>query len=218
MLMASLSLTILVTSIIHIRAEYKGPQVQKYLFKPLTTGLIILLAILANAEVASPYKPLIIIGLLFSLSGDIFLMLPSDRFIAGLISFLIAHLLYISAFVIDAGFASALWAIPFFAYGLAIYSLLAPHVGRMKVPVIVYMLVISTMAWQAAGRWHGGSGGQMNGQTQTLLAFAGAILFVISDSVLALNRFRKPFRIARAATMSTYYAAQWLIALSIGPM
>lgn len=212
MLAAGLSIVVLITAVIHIRAEIKEIPLQKYVFKPLTTSLIILIAILTTAEVAAPYKLLIVIGLLFSLAGDIFLMLPSDRFIPGLISFLIAHLLYIGAFTGDSGVASAVWAIPFFVYGGAIYLTLAHHLGKMRIPVIVYMLVISTMAWQAAGRW------DEIGQTRSLMAFGGAVLFVISDSVLALNRFKQPFRFARALTMATYYSAQWLIALSIGPL
>jgi len=212
MLVGFLSLLILISGVIHVRAEYKGPPLQKYIFKPLTTSLIILIAILTRAEVASPYKILIVTGLLFSLAGDIFLMLPSDRFIAGLISFLTAHLFYIVAFVVDSGLASALWAVPFLVYGASIFYLLAPHVGKMRIPVIVYILVISFMAWQATGRWY-----EIRGE-RTFLAFIGAALFVTSDSVLALNRFRKPFAPARALTMSTYYTAQWLIALSIGPL
>jgi uncharacterized membrane protein YhhN len=80
----------------------------------------------------------------------------------------------------------------------------------MRVPVIIYMIAILLMAWQAAGRWI------ETPQIGPLLAFAGASLFVISDTVLALNRFRRPFKLARVLTMGTYYPAQMLIALSIG--
>ncbi len=156
-----------------------------------------------------PYQGLIIAGLIFSLAGDVFLMLPSDQFIAGLVSFLIAHIFYILAFVLDAGGAAVWWILPFLLYGAIIYSYLAPHVGKLRLPVIIYMLAILVMAWQALGRWL--ALGDMGG----LLAFAGALLFVVSDSILALNRFRQPFRLARTLTMSTYYTAQWLIALSI---
>lgn len=210
MLNGFLTIGALITAVIHVRAEYKGPPIQKYIFKPLTTSLIILIALLADpAGVVASYKFLIIAGLLFSLAGDIFLMLPTDRFIAGLVSFLIAHLFYIAAFISDTGVATAWWLLPFLVYGAVIYTRLAPHLGRLKVPVIIYMIAILVMAWQAAGRW------SATPESGRLVAFGGAVLFVISDSVLAWNRFRKPFRAARALTMGTYYTAQWLIALSI---
>ncbi len=211
MLNGLLTVAALITAVIHVRAEYTGPPLQKYIFKPLTTSLIILIALLAEpAGVVAPYKPLIVAGLLFSLAGDVFLMLPSDRFIAGLVSFLMAHLLYIAAFIADAGTAAAWWLLPLLAYGAVVYAYLAPHLGKMKLPVITYMVAILGMAWQAAGRWSAAP------ESGRLAAFIGAVLFVISDSVLAWNRFRTPFRAARALTMGTYYAAQWLIAMSVG--
>jgi uncharacterized membrane protein YhhN len=210
MITVPLTLLALISAVIHIRAENQGPPIQKYIFKPLTTTLIILIALLAQNGGSGPYQYLIVAGLLFSLAGDIFLMLPSDRFIAGLISFLIAHIFYIVAFVSDTGVAPVWGLVPFLVYGAIIYSFLAPHVGKLRVPVIIYMLAILVMAWQALGRW------LTLDDTFALLALIGAVLFVVSDSILALNRFRQPFRLARTLTMATYYSAQWLIALSIG--
>ncbi len=77
-------------------------------------------------------------------------------------------------------------------------------------PVVVYMVVILVMAWQAWERWH------QTGQSAALLAFLGAVLFLISDSALAVNRFRGGYKSAQALTLSTYFAAQWLIARSVG--
>ena len=65
------------------------------------------------------------------------------------------------------------------------------------------------MGWRAYEGW------VQTGQGAALLAFFGALLFIVSDSVLAINRFRGDFEIARALSLSTYFAAQWLIALSI---
>ena len=176
----------------------------------MTTILIIVIALLGKGEVTALYKTLILVGLIFCLGGDIFLMLPERYFIAGLVSFLIGHLFYIAAFVTDTGFSLSWWGIPLLIYGIFIYGLLAPHLGQMRLPVILYVLVILVMAWQALGRWadiHTGG---------ALMAAVGAILFVASDSILALNRFRKPFRTGRALTLVTYYSAQWFIALSVG--
>jgi uncharacterized membrane protein YhhN len=204
-------LTILaaVSAALHISAEYRGPRRNVYIFKPLTVSFITLIALQSEASL---YKNLIVAGLLFSLAGDIFLMLPSDRFIAGLFSFLIAHLFYIAAFTLDgARRFSVVAALLLLTYGGVMLGLLFPHLGKMKAPVMVYMLVILLMVWQAWNRWLGGSGDGAG----SLPALAGASLFAASDSALALNRFRRPFKSARLLILTTYFVAQWLFALSV---
>jgi uncharacterized membrane protein YhhN len=191
-----------------IFAEYRGPRRNVYIFKPLTVAFIIAIALQSQPSL---YKHLILAGLLCSLAGDIFLMLPSDRFIEGLISFLIAHLFYIAAFTIDGGGEefSLLSAIALLIYGGVMLRLLFPTLGKMKLPVIVYMLVILLMVWQASNR-------AINIETGgKFAALAGACLFAASDSVLALNRFRRKFQSSQFLILTTYFAAQWLIALSV---
>lgn len=205
-----LSLLALISGVLHIRAEYFGPQKQIYLFKPLTMVCIILMALSINPPISDTYKIIILIGLLFSIGGDIFLMLPQDRFILGLVSFLIAHIFYIVAFAVEGDMPIVLWiAIPLLIFGGGMLAILMPSLGEMKVPVIVYMLVILTMGWMAIGRW------LATEQVGSFLAAAGATLFMISDATLAYNRFKKAFHLAELIILGTYFAAQWLIALSI---
>ena len=209
MLMVILTLLALFSASLHIRAEYYGPQYHIYLFKPLTMVFILLIAVQAGKPDTALYKYAIIAGLICSLAGDVFLMLPSDRFVAGLVSFLIAHLFYIAAFTSGRGFGFSWRLLPCVIYGIVIFSILSPSLGKMKLPVLVYMMVILVMAWQAWERW------SQTGQSATLLAFLGAVLFLISDSALAINRFREGYKSAQALILSTYFAAQWLIALSV---
>ncbi len=209
--MTTLILTILATisALIHLWAEYQGPAIQIYIFKPLTMVFIIMIAVLAKSPPSSRYKYAIIAGLLFSLVGDIFLMLPMDLFIAGLVSFLIAQLIYIYAF--RSGRSSQfkfLTILPFVLYGAFMYIILLPGLNGMEIPVAAYIVVILVMAWQAWDQW------RHVRARWALLAFIGAVLFVISDNILALNRFGEPFIAARALTLSTYYSAQWLISNS----
>jgi len=202
-------LLVIVAAFIHIRAEYRGPQQHIYIFKPLTMVFILLIAVLGQA--AAPfYKYMIITGLVFSLAGDIFLMLPSDRFVPGLVAFLIAHLFYSAAFASEV--SALIWwpAIPLVIFGIIIYLILAPALGKLKVPVLIYVVVILAMAWLAWERWS-----QMR-QSGALLAAAGAVLFVISDTILAIHRFRGAFKSAHALNLITYFAAQCLIASSVG--
>ncbi|OQY20962.1 MAG: lysoplasmalogenase [Chloroflexi bacterium] len=203
-----LTLLAIFSAFTHIRAEYRGPRQRIYIFKPLTMVFILLIAILG--QVALPfYKYMIITGLLFSLAGDVFLMLPSDRFVAGLVAFLIAHLFYIAAFVSEIN--ALMWwpLIPLVIYGIVIHTVLAPSLGKLKLPVMVYMMIILIMTWLAWERC------AQTGQSGALLAPIGAALFVISDTILAINRFRGTFKPARALNLTTYFVAQWLIASSV---
>ncbi|HXG94479.1 MAG TPA: lysoplasmalogenase [Blastocatellia bacterium] len=210
MLNALLTILAAASATLEILAVYRGPVAAVYVFKPLTMVLIILIAVFAREPEYAAYRGLIVLGLCFSLVGDIFLMLPGDLFVPGLLSFLIAHLFYTFGFVYMTGrISSLLYTTPFLLYGGVMMWILLPHVGGfMKLPVMVYMIVILAMAWQAFNRWI------VTRQKGSLLASIGAILFVASDSILAINRFAKPFPEAPSLILSTYFAAQWLIAIS----
>lgn len=91
-----LSPLILVAAALAVRADYRGPPWHHYLGKPLATTLIFVLAWSRAPDATRSYALAILLGLLCSLAGDIFLMLPGDRFIPGLVSFLLAHLAYIT--------------------------------------------------------------------------------------------------------------------------
>ncbi|MCC6928994.1 MAG: lysoplasmalogenase [Gemmatimonadaceae bacterium] len=204
-----LSVALLVTVALLLRAEYAPVPAQVYLFKPLATILVIALAFPAARDGGDRYAQLVAMGLLFSLAGDVFLMLPRDRFIAGLVSFLVAHLCYIGAFTRDGGFSRQLTtALPLVAIGAVLLSLLWPFLGPLRLPVLVYMLVILTMAWQALER------SRLDAHDGAWWAAVGAVLFVASDAALALVRFRADFTGSRAFVLGTYYLAQWMIATS----
>lgn len=206
-----LSLGIFVSAILAVWFGYRQPQGGFYFFKPLTMILIILIPVLGK-EGDTLYKVLILGGLIFSLLGDIFLMLPRDRFLAGLASFLIAHLCYGAGFLLDQDFLVFRAILPFIGLaGLAMW-VLRDGLGKWKIPAYAYTGVISTMGWLALSRWISG------GQIEYLLALLGAGLFMLSDLILSLNRFKVAFKSARALNLFTYYAGQWLIALSVvGP-
>lgn len=205
-----LSLLVLMSVVLLLRAEFANARSQIYIFKPLTTILIMLVALTAAEPRGAFYQYAIVVGLVFSLAGDILLVLPSDRFIPGLVSFLLAQIAYIVAFVPGTQWLSTFWSpLPFVVYAVVLLSVLLPHTGKMRAPVLMYGVVIVTMAWRAGERWL-----QLPGSS-TLFAFVGAALFVLSDSSLAVNRFVTKYRGERLITLGLYYAAQWLIALSV---
>ncbi|HEY0005038.1 MAG TPA: lysoplasmalogenase, partial [Pyrinomonadaceae bacterium] len=132
------------------------------------------------------------------------------RFLAGLLSFLLAHLCYITAFTLDgARLFSWRLLIPFLIYGGIMLRILFPHLGKMKGPVLLYLMVILLMGWQAGNRWLSGT------QAASSWAFQGALLFIASDSLLAVNRFKTRLERGQALVMSTYFLAQLMIAMSV---
>ncbi len=210
--LVALSAAAAASAALALRGHYAGPsRTLVYVFKPLTTLLILAIALRPASAATGHYAGAVAFGLVFSLAGDVFLMLPRDRFREGLASFLAAHVCYIAAFTSGTGFvADPVPTVTFGALGLLLLRLLWPGVsGRLRIPVVLYVVVILTMAVQATGRVlriH---------DVSSLLAAAGAALFVVSDALLAWDRFRISFRSSRAAVLSTYFLAQWLIALSV---
>lgn len=204
--MLTISILILLSAALHICAEYANRRRLIYIFKPLTTTLILLICV---TRASTGYAAFILAGLLCSLAGDILLMLPNDRFIPGLLSFLGAHLCYIAAFTVGSGFQVSFLLLVPAAFGVALFIKLLPHIAMpLKIPVSIYMLVILTMFWQALEQ----AGLAVN--LHTILMLGGAALFTISDSALAFNRFVTPFRHAPLIVLGTYYAAQWCLASS----
>jgi len=172
--------------------------------------VFIIMLVVFGSTALPHYRNLIIVGLVFSMAGDVFLMLPSDRFVAGLIAFLIAHLFYIVAFVSKINILIGWPLISLITYGIVVYLGLSSYLGKMKVPVVIYIVVILVMAWFAWEWW------AQAGTNTSLLAFSGALLFVISDTILAVNRFRRKFKLARVLNLSTYFTAQLFISSSAG--
>jgi uncharacterized membrane protein YhhN len=206
-----LTILALVSAVITIWIEMADAGAIIYIFKPLTTILILLIAATGQAPPSAAYQRTIVVGLVFSLIGDVLLVLPGDLFLPGLVSFLVAQICYTIAFVRVGGFYRSLLAfVPFLALGLVMIAIYWPNLDGLTGPVFIYMMAILIMAWQALGQW------RQTGERRALLAFVGALFFVASDATLALNRFGYPFASSPVVVLGTYYLGQWLIALSAG--
>ncbi len=183
-----------------------------FIAKPLLIPSLMLLLFFTASPVAG--KKLLLVALFFSWMGDVFLLFEASNknfFIFGLASFLTTHICYIIFFLrISSPQMSLLLRQPLLlllvpAYGLALVWLLFPHLGELKLPVMVYAAVICTMLLcslhvfkkinSPANRWY----------------VLGASAFVLSDSLLAVNKFYQPFAFAGVLIMITYCAAQYCI-------
>ena len=160
------------------------------------------------------YAHMIGIGLFLSSFGDIFLELDDDYgwdlFIPGLVSFLLAHLCYIAAFRGHLQSASYYFSLPlvFVYYGVVMSQLLPRVEMALRIPVAVYGLAISAMAFLSLNRYFSSD----QHPTSKLLSLLGSLSFVASDTVLAFNKFHTPIDNAKLIVMITYYLGQVLIA------
>ncbi len=202
---------LIVSALACILGEYLDLRTLVYVAKPLATIAVILIAARSTHPVSGRYKALITAGLVCSLAGDVFLMLPGDQFVAGLSSFLVAHLLYITAFVRHGGGLRDPKAALVFAIGIVMLAVLWPTLGALRIPVTIYVVVIATMAWQAIARW------RLLGTADARLAAVGAMSFLVSDASLAFGRFRGELPGSTVLVLATYWFAQWCIARSVTP-
>jgi alkenylglycerophosphocholine hydrolase len=215
MITIALSVAAAVSGALAIAADWEERRHRAFfVLKPLTTLLII--AVAASLSVQGPYAQAVLVALALSLCGDVFLMYgdgarASDRaFIAGLVSFLLAHVAFVFAFALELR-APALpgWLAAVVFYAVALLFVLLPRAGRLKLPVLVYCLVLAAMVFAAAARhasFH---------DTDALRAVLGALLFLVSDSLLGIRRFVGRYRAAQALILSTYWSAIGLIAWSV---
>jgi uncharacterized membrane protein YhhN len=182
------------------------------IFKPLIIPVLIGYFDSQIKSITTGIAKWVLLALIFSLAGDVLLMFQAKKeifFLLGLASFLIAHIFYIVFFHhvrIRENVKSNPWLLVIVVvYYAALISWLSPFLGEMKLPVRIYGIVISIMFMlamhmlsiknKAAGSW----------------MMWGALLFVISDSVLAINKFYQPFEAANVIIMLTYGLAQLFI-------
>lgn len=184
------------------------------LFKPLALLLAIVYVVQRNRATKAParFDLLLLAGLACSLVGDCFLMLPGF-FIPGLVSFLVAHLFYIAMFKQGVPWLPNTRALlATLGVGGAMYGFLFASLDPvLKGAVAAYVIVIALMAAQAIGR------ATWLRDKASVAAAIGACFFMMSDSLLATNKFALQFPMAQFLVLATYYVAQILIARNARP-
>jgi uncharacterized membrane protein YhhN len=189
-------------------AVARGSKPVEYLCKPGTLAALVGVA-LALDPAESDVRAWFVLALALSLAGDVFLMLPRDLFVAGLTSFLLAHLAYVVGLDLHGGSAGglALAAVPVAVVGAVLATRILRAVvagGRRELigPLVAYLLVISAMVTSALA-------------SGSIWAAVGAVLFFGSDALIAETRFVRPHRGARVAIMVTYHLGQAGLVLSL---
>lgn len=181
------------------------------LFKPLTTLLIIAYA-WPRGRSRPALRRWVLAGLWLSLCGDVALLWPDRGFLAGLVSFLLAHLAYLRGFTRD-GVRLAARPLPFVLYAalaaLILWQLWPGVPPGLRVPVLAYVACLAAMAAQAGVLWLISRGGAREALARN--AALGGLLFMTSDALLAFNKFHAPVPLSALWILLTYWVAQGLI-------
>ncbi len=199
------SIFFLLVSVADIYAIVVGNQEIEMIAKPLITTSLVILYLLSVSKPNFWY----VSALLFAFWGDVLLLFPDQFFVFGLASFLLAHVLLItvsSRFLQQVSKLRILvHSLPFVVILAVLLYLIYPNLEELLIPVIIYGIVISVFGVVAflvytndksiANSW----------------LFLGALIFILSDSILAINKFSQSSEFFGIAIMITYIIAQYLI-------
>ncbi len=191
----------------------------RYFSKPLILVSLWLYFHFSSVEIKGSYlRKSVSAALIFSWIGDVLLLFP-NLFLYGLGAFLMAHICYIFTFKLaqiqpfaigQVNFIKLfLQNLPIYIPAAFVYYLINSSLGDVKIPVIIYLLAIVMMATTARERI---------GNTNSMSfwqVFIGALFFLISDGILAIDMFFKPFAEAGVLVMGTYVIAQFMIVRGI---
>jgi len=185
-----------------------GARALEYVCKPAAMVALLLVA-LALDPADGAQRAWFVVALVCCLAGDVFLMLPSDRFVPGLASFLVGHLAYVVGLSLHPDWSGGrlvlglvVVAVALAVLGRRVVGAVSRHDRALVPPVVAYMAAISAMVASAVA-------------TGDALAVVGAGLFYASDTLIALDRFERPRAWAGLAIMVTYHLGQLGLVLSL---
>lgn len=212
----SFSVSFSLIAILYLMIEILNISEARLAIKPLICS-ILLGYLYSKTRLYGNFSKLIFTGLFFSLAGDIALLFTANNaslFLVGLAAFLIAHIFYSIAFFRDYKYDPQgskkyghLMLFVMASFTIAFYIWLRPFLGDLKLPAMVYMIIISTMAILAGYRY------QRINMLSFQLIVAGAIFLIISNALLAIHKLVSPFLYSGVYIMAAYMIAQFLITM-----
>ncbi len=210
-----LSALYFLAAILFIFPQLRPPFLTDVISKGLIILVLIVLFLASSGKVSTWSQRMMFIGLFFSWIGDIVLEIDQNQeimFMAGLAFFLLAQVSYFIVFIMTHGKGQPvkkliMMILPVVIYGVFLLAFLYRDLGEMRLPVVIYALVILAMLSAAITREG------KTGIASFWLVLAGAALFVLSDSLLAVNKFSYAIPAAPVLIMSTYVIGQFLIVI-----
>tara|TARA_B110000902_G_C14271033_1_gene573154 strand:+ start:578 stop:1267 length:690 start_codon:yes stop_codon:yes gene_type:complete len=202
------SIAFLAVVVLHVLGLLLNEKIA-FLSKPFLITTLVIVYLIAVKKPSFWY----VSALFFSFWGDVLLLFKNQFFVYGLASFLLAHIMYIK---ITASFIKkfslqkvVLASLPFAVFLFSFLYLIIDNLGEMKIPVIFYGVVISSFGALSFLNY------MQEKNTANSWLFLGTIIFIISDSLIALNKFYEPKEFYAISIMLTYIVAQYLICRAI---
>ena len=193
-----LQIILIIIFVIDLFLIFSNQTELRFFTKPFLLPVLILIYISGAKSEKTQLAPFFLAGLVLSFFGDLFLLF-NWGFLPGLGSFLLAHLFYIISFKKKKQtHISEFWPVILSLYASILLFFLFPYLKEMKIPVIIYAVVIAAMMYNAL-------------KTHNRNLIIGALLFLISDTLLSINLFLQPLMILNLLVMITYIAAQWFL-------
>lgn len=204
-----LTVVYFLSGILFIISHYSPSRFPSVFLKASIIPLLIIIFAINRLADWNSNDTILLTALVCSWGGDIMLTKKSSGFFqAGIAFFMLTHIMYFIVFIRTGNgfiFEKPVFFIPLILYEVILISYLFNHLERMKIPVILYSTVIMIMLASAINRY-----GAVTPKSFSMVLW-GAILFAISDSALAINKIKQPFRLYQLVVMLTYITAQYLI-------
>lgn len=201
-------LAVLFSGWLYVDASYRGPQWQRWVFKPVT--LLLLLGWAWQAPVLQTTEYLILLGLLATLVGDALMLLPQKRLLYAIGAFFLSHLLYTLSFISNMTL-SFFWPIPLvlLIVGALLIATLWSRLEALRWPVCTFIGMTLLMTWVAAESWF------MLPSARSFSIIAGSVLLLLGNIIWFFSHYRRRFRADSALVAASYFAGHFMIVRSL---
>ncbi|KFD24645.1 lysoplasmalogenase [Yokenella regensburgei] len=193
---------------LYVDASYRGPVWQRWVFKPVTIILLLLLAL--QAPIFNSISYLVIAGLCASMIGDALTLLPRQRILYAVGAFFLSHLLYTIYFATQMTL-SFFWPLPLvlLVIGALLIAVIWSRLEELRMPVLTFIGMTLVMVWLAGEQWF------LRPTSTALSGFLGAALLLTGNIVWMVSHYRRRFRADNAISSACYFAGHFLIVRSL---
>ncbi|RJT39537.1 lysoplasmalogenase [Rahnella woolbedingensis] len=191
-----------------VDASYRGPRWQRWVFKPVTLLLLLLLA--WQAPTLNVYSYLILLGLAATLVADGLLLLPEERFMYAIGAFFLSHLLYTLSFASQMTI-TFFWPLPLtlLIIGAILLAVIWTRLAELRWAVTTYIAMTLLMVWLAGEQYFARS------TDMAFSLFCGTVLLLLGNILWLVSRYRFKFRAADALVAACYFGGHFLIVRSL---
>lgn len=201
-------LAVLFSGWLYVDASYRGPQWQRWVFKPVTLLLLVAWAWQAPSLRTTDY--LILAGLVATLIGDALTLLPRQRMLYAIGAFFLSHLLYTISFAANMTM-SFFWPIPvvLLIIGVLLIATIWTRLGDLRWPISTFIGMTLVMTWMAAEQYF------FRPTDYSFSLMVGASLLLLANIVWFISHYRRRFRADSAIVAACYFAGHFMIVRSL---